>query len=518
MTRTTLRLLCTAAFISIAYSAHAADDPSMAITIYSKAQPGAIDPNMYRPVNGQQAYYGTQVPGYAMVREQRKVNLTGKKTEIKFNDVAGLIDPTTVQFKSLTDPKGTKVGEQNFQFDLVSQQKLMEKYIDKKISVEKYQYGASAPEAIEGTLLSTQGGLTLKTDNGQIKTLSNYQSVNFPDLPGGLITKPTLVWDVYSDKPGEHKAEVSYETQGVTWWADYNLTFSEGKDANSGTVDFGSWVSIINQSGATYDNAKLKLVAGDVQKTQPPAAPMMARKAMMAMEMADSSVAGSAPEFSEKSFFEYHLYTLSQPVNLPQNSTKQLELIPAVMNVPVEKELVFYATEQQYWNWGGVYYDQNYGFTSVKRNPDVLLKLKNSKENGLGVPLPAGRMRVNQRDDADGSLEFIGENVIQHTARNEEVTIKLGSAFDVVGERKQLDYRLDTNARFADEEIEIRLRNQKKVPVKVKTIESLYRATGWKILSNDVDYTKDNAHQISFITTIEPEKEAVIKYKVRYNW
>ncbi len=517
MTKVSLRLLCTAAFISMAYGASAAEGGDMAITIYSKAQPGAIDPNMYRPVNGQQAYYGAQVPGYAMVREQRKVNLTGKKTEIRFNDVAGLIDPTTVQFKSLTDPKGTKVGSQDFQFDLVSQQKLMEKYIDKKISVEKYQYGASAPEAIEGTLLSSQGGITLKASDGQIKIINGYQGVTFPDLPGGLITKPTLVWDVYSDKPGEHKAEVSYETQGVTWWADYNLTYNEGKDANSGTVDFGSWVSIINQSGATYDNARLKLVAGDVQKTQPVAAPMMARKAMMSMDAVAESV-GAAPEFSEKSFFEYHLYTLSQPVNLPQNSTKQLELIPAVMGVPVEKELVFYATEQQYWNWGGVYYDQNYGYSGVKRNPEVLLKLKNAKENGLGVPLPAGRMRVNQRDDADGSLEFIGENVIDHTARNEEVTIKLGSAFDVVGERKQLDYRLDTNARFADEEVEIRLRNQKKVPVKVKTIESMYRATGWKILSNDADYTKDNAHQISFVSTIAPEKEAVIRYKVRYSW
>lgn len=517
MTIKTHLLLCSVAFISMAYSANAADDPGMAITIYSKAQPGAIDPNMYRPVNGQQAHYGANIPGYAIVREQREVKLDGRKTEVKFNDVAGLIDPTTVQFKSLTDPKGTKVGEQNFQFDLVSQQKLMEKYIDKKISVEKYQYGASTPEAVEGTLLSTQGGLTLKTNDGQVKTISGYQSVNFPELPGGLITKPTLLWDVYTDKPGLHKAEVSYETQGVTWWADYNLTYSEGKDANSGTVDFGSWVSIINQSGAGYNNAKLKLVAGDVQKTQPNVSMRGGMAKAMAME-ASMSDAAAPPEFSEKEFFEYHLYTLSQPVNLPQNSTKQLELIPAVSGVPVEKELVFYATEPQYWNWGGVYYDQNYGYTSVKRNPDVLLRLKNTKENGLGVPLPAGRMRVNQRDDADGSLEFIGENTIEHTARNEQVTIKLGSAFDVVGERKQLDYRLDTNARFADEEIEIRLRNQKKQPVKVKTIESLYRATGWKILSNDAEYTKDNAHQISFVTAIDPEKEAVIRYKVRYTW
>ena len=518
MTKIPFRLLCTAALISIAPTANAADQRDTAITIYSKAQPGAIDPNMYRPVNGQQpAYYGASVPGYAIVREQREVNLSGKKTEIKFDDVAGLIDPTTVQFKSLTDPKGTKVGEQNFQFDLVSQQKLMEKYIDKKITVEKYQYGASPQESVEGVLLSTQGGLTLKTNDGQIKTINGYQSVNFPELPGGLITKPTLVWDIYTDKPGSHKAEVSYETQGVTWWADYNLTYNEGKDANSGTVDFGSWVSIINQSGATYDNAKLKLIAGDVQKTQPGV--FAGAPATRGMAMESSMVDGTAaPSFAEKEFFEYHMYTLSQLVNLPQNSTKQMELIPAVMGVPVEKMMVFNAVESQYWNWGGVYYDQSYGLTGEKRKVDVLLKLKNAKENGLGVALPAGRMRVNQRDNSDGSLEFIGENVIDHTPRNEEITIKLGSAFDVVGERKQLDYRLDTNARFADEEIEIKLRNQKKQAVKVKTIESMYRATGWKILSADAEYSKDNAHQISFITSIEPEKEAVIRYKVRYTW
>ena len=516
MTKNSLCLLTTVAFVSMAYAASAAEETDTAITIYSKAGPGAVDPNLYRPVNGgQPAYYGTSVPGYAIVRQQREVNLDKRESLIKFSDVASLIDPTTVQFKSLTDPKGTKVAEQNYQFDLVSQQKLLEKYIDKKISIERMN--GDKLETIEGTLLSTMGGLTIKTPEGQIKAVNSYNSISFPELPGGLITKPTLVWDIFTDKPGKHKSEVSYETQGVTWWADYNLTFHEGKDANSGTVDFGSWVSIINQTGASYEDAKLKLVAGDVEKAQPQGYANGGMMKAMRMEVADAAAPAAPPSFAEKSFFEYHLYTLSRPVTLPDNSTKQMELIPAASNVPVEKLMVFNATEPQYWNWGGVYYDQNYGLTSEKRKIDVILKLKNSKENGIGEPLPAGRMRVSQRDD-DGSLEFIGENVIDHTPRNEEITIKLGNAFDVVGERKQLKFHVDTNAHSIDEEIEIKLRNQKKQKVEVKTIESLYRATNWKIVESDVEYKQDNAHQISFVTSIEPEQEQVIRYHVHYSW
>ncbi len=484
-----------------------------AITIYSKAQPGAIDPNLYRPVNGQAGYSGMNVPGYGIVRQIRDIELPGKSNIIKYSDVAAYIDPTTVQFKSLTDPKGTKVGEQNYQFDLVSQQKLLEKYIDKKITVEKY--AGDKTEIVEGTLMSTQGGLTLKTADGSVKAVNNYASVTFPSLSDGLITKPTLVWNIFTGTIGKHKSEVSYQTQGMTWWADYNLIYSEGKDANNGTVDFGSWVSIINQTGASFNDAKLKLMAGDVQQIAPQ--PQFAARAM-AMEMKAMDSVAAAPAFSEKEFFEYHLYTLDTPVTLPDNSTKQLELIPAVSNVPVEKLMVFNGQQAQYWNYGGIYIDQGYGVETGNRKVDVFLKLLNKKENGLGVPLPSGRIRVNQRDAADGSLEFIGENIIDHTARNEEIMIKLGSAFDVVGERKQLNYVLDSNRKFAEEDIEIKIRNQKKQPVKVKIVESMYRATGWKILGSSDEYAKDNSHQVSFIVDVAPEKEKIVTYKVRYSW
>ncbi len=485
-----------------------ADDT--AITIYSKAQPGAIDPNTYRPVQGQSGYYGQAVPGYAVVRQTRKVSLPAAQSILKFSDVAALIDPTTVQFRSLTDPKGTKVAEQDYQFDLVSQQKLLEKYIDQKIAVQKAV--GDKVETVEGTLLSVQGGLTLKMPDNGIQAINAYSSIRFPTLPGGLMTKPTLVWSVITGKPGDHQAEVSYQTEGITWWADYNLIYKDGKDANSGTVDFGSWVSIINQTGASFADARLKLMAGDVQRVSNRGYPQSVSKMRMEEEMS-----APAPKFAEKAFFEYHLYTLNRPVTLPDNATKQMELIPAAGAVPVEKILVYYGSPSAYFGDDSIHTDRNDGLDRAGKKVDVYLKLLNKEENGLGVPLPAGRIRVNQRDD-DGGLEFIGESLIGHTPRNEEVLIKLGSAFDVVGERKQLNFVLDTGRRFIEEEIEIKIRNRKKQPVKVKAVESLYRAIGWTITKSSMSYNKDDAHRVSFMPTIDSEKEEVIHYTVRYTW
>lgn len=482
-------------------------DNGTAITIYSKAQPGSIDPSIYRPIAGQENY-NYNVPGYAVVRSVRDVTLPKERTILKYKDVAAKLDPTTVQFRSLTDPAGTKVAEQSYKFDLVSQKKLLQKYIDREVSIERNL--GDAIELVTGTLMSTQGGLTIKDQDGQIVTINSYSSVKFSELPGGLITKPTLVWDIYAKQTGIHKTEVSYQTEGITWWADYNLTFKPGKDANSGTIDFGSWVSILNQSGGSYNNAKLKLMAGDVQRVQPPQT--MRYKSAPRMEMAMDS-AGSAPSFAEKAFFEYHLYTLSRPASIPDNSTKQLELIPMAADVPVEKLVVYEGSQGFY---GGYNTNQSFGNTG-KKKVDVYLKFANKKENGMGEALPAGRIRVNQRDD-DGSLEFIGENVIDHTARNEEVLIKLGSAFDVVGERVQADFFIDKTRKIIEEEFEIKLRNQKKDKVQVLVKENLYRAANWEIITADHKYDRKNANTIHFKVDIEPEEEKIVKYKVRYNW
>jgi hypothetical protein len=478
-----------------------------AITIYSKAGPGAVDPNMYRPVSGQ-SYDYSSVPGYAVVRHLRDVKLPYKSNILKFSDVAAYLDPTTVQFKSITDPKGTKVAEQNFQFDLVSQQKLMQKYIDKEIEVE--QVVADKIETTKGILLSAEGGLTLKTDKG-IVTIPGYPKINFPDLPEGLITKPTLVWNILTGKEGDHKTEVSYQTDGITWWADYNITFTEGKNANSGTADLGSWVSILNKSGATYKNAKLKLMAGDVQRAQRQIPMMMAKDVAY-----EGAGAPSEPEFAEKSFFEYHLYTLNVPATIPDNSTKQLELIKKVTNFPVEKLLIYNGTEGYSYYAGSNNTDRYFGQTSPKKVA-VFLKLQNNEKSGLGVPMPAGRIRVNQRD-IDGSLEFVGEDVIDHTPRNEEILIKLGEAFDVVGERKQTNFFVDEARHVIEEEFAITIKNRKKQDAKIRIMENLYRAANWEILAKSDTFVKNDSNNIYFDVNVGADKTKTVTYKVRYTW
>ncbi len=475
-----------------------------ALTIYSTAQPGALPPALYRG-GGQSG----NVPGYAVVRHQRELVLNRGRNAVRFTDVAALIDPTTVSFESLTDAKGTSVIEQNFQFDLVNTQKLLEKYIDRRITVD--QIRGSNVESFTGTLLSTAGGLVLKRDDGSIQTLPHNAGVRLPELPGGLLTRPTLLWDIAANRSGTHATRVSYQTTGITWWTDYNLTLQEGSNANSCKLDVSAWVSIVNKSGASYADAKLKLVAGDVQRAQPRGRAVPKSVGRLAMAMEDR-----AAGFVEKSFFEYHLYTLGRPTTLPDNSTKQIELFPVARAVPCEKTLVYYGAAGTS-HYGRPATDRNFG---VQSNPkvDVYLGFKNAKEQNMGMPLPSGRVRVSKLDDADKTLEFIGENTIDHTARNEKVLVKLGSAFDVVGERRQVDFSIDTSRKTMTEEIEVKLRNQKKESVTVMVKENLYRWSNWQITSKNHNYKKDDARTVTFPVKIATEGEAVVRYSVTYTW
>jgi hypothetical protein len=488
-------------------------DESTALTIYSTARPGAIPPELYRPVLGGGArslQFAARIPGYAIVKHERPVKLAKGRSTIRFTDVAAQIDPTTVSFASLTDPKGTHVLEQNFEFDLVSTDKLMLRYLDREITVDQIQGDKVA--TFTGTLLSTAGGLVLKESGGQVLVVTRYSNVRFPELPGGLITKPTLVWDVYTDKPGDHRTRVTYETKAVTWWADYNIVFSEGEDANSGLLDVGAWVSIINQSGATYRDARLKLIAGDVHRAPQPQV-AYARERYRSKSMR----AGAEGGFEEKAFFEYHMYTLGRPTTLPDNSTKQIELFPTARNVPCEKVLVYYGLASRYGHYGSPMTDRNFGVQSNKK-VDIYLRFKNEKEIGMGMPLPSGRIRVSQRDKADGSLEFIGEDTIDHTPKDEEVLIKLGSAFDVVGERKQLDFRVDSRRDWMDETIEIKIRNHKEEPVKVIVKENLYRWTNWRITESTHHFKKIDSRTIHFPVEVPKDGEATVRYTVHYSW
>jgi hypothetical protein len=484
----------------------AAPAQDTAITIYSSARPGAIPPEYYRPLPGQGTPQAMGVPGYAMVRQERDVQLGRGRSELRFTDVAALIDPTTVTFTSLTDP-AARVLEQNFQFDLVSTDKLLLKFIDQPLTVERNLQGG-ATTTTSGTLLSSVDGLVLRGSDGNITALRDYSALRFPDLPGGLITRPTLLWDISSERGGTQKARVTYQTGGITWWSDYNLIFSDGRDANNGFIDLSAWVSIINQSGASYPEARLKLIAGDVNRVQPTRPPRLMMERAVANAAADTG-------FEEQAFDEFHLYTLGRRTTLPNNSTKQIELFDQTKRVPAQRMLV-YASNAAFFG-GGRYEDANFPFTGESK-VDSYLEFRNDRTSGLGVPLPAGRIRVSRLDPADGSLEFIGEDAIGHTPRDERVRVKLGSAFDVVGERKQVDFRSDSRARWIEEEIEVTLRNHKDTDVEVQVREFLFRWSNWQILSSSQGFEKEDARTILFKAQVPKNGSRTVKYRVRYSW
>jgi hypothetical protein len=481
-----------------ATSTAAADTPDYALTVYSAAAPGTLSTERL-------ADYGDRLPGYAVVSDRRALELSRGTGELRFSDVARRIDPTTVSFASLTDPAGTRVLEQNYQYDLVSQQKLLQRYLGQPLTVE--QLRGDTIERISGTLLSADGGLILAREDGSVVTLSSWSSVQFPALPGGLISKPTLVWKLDAARGGRHDAQVSYQTQGMTWWTDYNITLRE--DGGRCRMDLAAWVSLVNQSGGSFPNAKLKLVAGDVNRA--PAAP----EPQMLYRTRVAEAAPPAEGFAESELFEYHLYTLGRRTDLPDNSVKQLELFPAVAGAECRRELVFTATPS-YYNYGAAMTDQGFGATQ-RGEAGAFLEFENREANRLGIPLPGGRVRVSQAS-ADGAQEFIGEDLIQHTARNETLRLKLGTAFDISGERRQLSYSYDEKARTITESIEVEVRNGKRSPAEVTVREYLYRWSGWTLSGNSQAYSKRDAQTIDFAVQLPAEGKQTVRYTVTYRW
>jgi len=502
--RQALRSLSLLGAVLLCNPSWSAQSDDTALTIYSSQQPGAISPDFYRPVPGGASPPAAAVPGYAVVRQDRDVTLGSGRSTLRFTDVAALIDPTTVTFSVPTQPS-VRVLEQNFQFDLVSSSKLLLRYLDRPVTVERDVGGQLS--SVSGTLLSAADGLVLRSADGGIHSLQNFSAVRFPELPGGLITQPTLLWDLNSGVAGTHRARVTYQTGGVTWWADYNALFTEGRDGASGTLDLSAWVSIINQSGASFADARLKLIAGDVNRAQPP----QARTREVVMMAARDGQGG----FEQKAFDEFHLYTLGRRTSIPNNSTKQLELFDRASRVPATRKLVYQGLSPP--SFGVPYTEREPGFAANTR-VDTYLEFRNASAAGLGMPLPAGRVRVSRLDSADSSVEFIGEDVIGHTPKDELVSLRLGSAFDVVGERRQIEFTLNTQARWAEEEIEVRVRNHRAQPAVVIIKEPLYRWTGWTVQSSSHQFVRDSAQLIHFDVTVPRDGETVVRYRVRYSW
>ncbi len=469
------------------------------ITIYSSATPGGVPSGLYLPGAGR---YSGQVPGFAMVRHVREYDLQRGISSLRVVDVAAGIDPTTVAFRSLSQPE-TRVLEQSFEFDLVSTDKLLERYIGQQVEVE--QVRGDGVDIIAGELLGTAGGLMLRLADGSVQTLNGYQNVRFPSLPEGLITRPTLLWQLDSPQRGNQQIQIAYQTSGMTWWTDYNLIIDPQDECR---MDLSAWVTLVNQSGASYRQATLKLIAGEVNRIQGGRPQTKARFATMALAEADSG-------FSEKAFNEYHLYTLGRPLDLPQNATKQVELFPAVGNARCQQLLVIDGSPP--WYHGARQLSEN--LTGARElDAKVIVQFENTEENGLGIPLPAGRVRVSQLDQSDGNLEFVGEDAIGHTPRKDTVTLNTGVAFDVKGSRKQSSFRIDSRARQAWESMEIEVRNRKQEPVDVIVNENLFRATSWEITESSDEYEKINSNTIQYHLRIPADTVKKLTYSVHYRW
>ncbi len=426
-----------------------------------------------------------------LVKDTRLLEFKPGVHELKFMDVAAKIDPTTVHIKSLVNGSSLNVIEQNYEYDLLSPQKLLEKFVGQKVQLATINPETKKEEIVEATLLSTQGGNIFQI--GDKISIGHPGRLLLSKIPENLIPQPTLVWLVENKLSKPQKLEASYLTSGINWKADY-VTVLNKLDT---MADLTGWVTIDNRSGATYQNALLKLVAGDVNRVQGEMRMDYARPMAAAKE--------ATQQFKEESFFEYHLYTLDRRTTVKDNQTKQMTLLDA-NQVPIKKLFIFTGSPQYY------YYPMNQG--TNKQKIGVFLELENTKKNNLGMPLPKGTVRV-YKEDKDGSLQFVGEDRIDHTPKDEKFKIKIGEAFDVVGERIQSDYkRLGSN--LFEVAFEVSLRNHKKEDIKVLVEEPI--PGDWEMLSNSHSFEKLQAHLIRFDVPVAKDKEVKVKYRIRFRY
>ncbi|MBM4278518.1 MAG: DUF4139 domain-containing protein [Deltaproteobacteria bacterium] len=426
-----------------------------------------------------------------LVKDTRLIDLKPGIHELKFMDVAGKIDPTTVHIKSLLNGSSLDVLEQNYEYDLLSPQKLLEKYVGQKVQLATINQETKKEEMVEATLLSTQGGNIFQI--GDKIHIGHYGRILLSKIPENLISQPTLVWMLESKLSRPQKVEASYLTSGINWKADYVAVLNKLDTM----TDMTGWVTIDNRSGATYQNALLKLVAGDIHRV----------KGEMRMDYARPMAAAKevSQQFKEESFFEYHLYTLDRRTTIKDNQTKQMSLLDA-NQVPVKKLFIFSGYPHYYYSR----YDQR----TNKQKVGVFLELENTKKNNLGMPLPKGTIRV-YKEDKDGSLQFVGEDRIDHTPKDEKIKIKIGEAFDVVGERVQTEYKhLGWN--LYEVAFEVSLRNHKKEDIKVLVEEPI--PGDWEMLSNAHSYEKLSANLIRFEVPVAKDKEVKVKYRIRFKY
>jgi hypothetical protein len=438
----------------------------------------------------------------ALVKDQREVKLPKGSCQLAFAEVSAQIRPETALLRNLTSPKGFWIAEQNFDFDLLTPQKLLEKYVGKTvevISAKPKPDGNGQMEVREkATVLSTNSGAVLQFDD-RIET-SIPGRIAYPSVPGNLRARPTLIMDLNSAAASSQKLELSYLTGGLTWRADYAANLS----ADEKNLDINGWVTLTNQSGTTYPNAALQLVAGNVNMVS------RALSADMSVQRMGAAMAPAAPQMQQESLFDFHLYTLDKPTTLKENQTKQVAMLSA-SNVPVRKEYLL--------RGNNYYYSGSFGDLGDKLPVGVFIIFDNKESASLGKPLPGGIIRAYKKDSR-GGVQFIGEDSINHTPKNEEVRLRLGDAFDVTAKRKQTDFKKlpeTSSYKFVYESsYEIEIKNAKKESVTVSVLEPM--PGDWEILEKSHPFAKEASGTAKFLVNVPAEGGTTLKYRTRVRW
>ncbi len=416
-----------------------------------------------------------------VVSETRELEFVKGVDKLAFRDVPALIDANSVQFEVVGNTGKVAILEQNYAFDLVSPEQMYTKYIDQEIELVDKE-----GRLYSGTLLAFSGGaVTLQEKYGRVKivTLANISEVNFPLLPEGLITRPTLFWLYQADFKGKQNCRVGYQTSGMDWAAEYVGVL----DKNEKVLDLSGWAAINNTSGKTYKDATLKLIAGDISRVSAVAPPRLMKTMAVDMEMAGAG-------FEEKAFFEYHLYTLPRKATLADKEIKQISLFEPAQT-KVTKTYLYQPEKNQ-------------------EKVEVAINFKNSKETGLGMPLPEGRVRMFKADD-DGSLILLGEDRINHTPKDEELNIKVGYAFDITAEETMVSQNR-ISSKVEEQDYELEIRNHKKDSIKVKVEKRLYGF--WEVVSANFSYKQKDASTLVFEIPVKADGTEVLKYKIRFTY
>lgn len=472
---------------------------------------------------------------FAVVRDRLDLDLRKGENEVSVTDITAHLEPDSVILRDPTGKRAIQILEQNYRSDPVSQGLLLNLYegkeIDFLINAGQGEFKTMRGKIIRSGYIPHQSGINRygsQYARRQYATSMNSQPIIevdgrlrfslpgqplFPALADDTILKPALNWVLNTDRKGKLDAELNYITGGMSWKADYSMLAQNSDDR----IDVIGWVTVDNQTGKTFENAKIKLMAGDVSKIQ--------RDSGIMYEMSARSVAGfnqSMPAaVSEKAFEDYHLYTLNRKTTLHDRETKQVEFLRAG-NVKAERIYVYDGAKidrNRYrgWDSDSIRRNREYG---TECNPKVWImkEFENSEDNNLGIPLPRGIVRFYKRDD-DGQLEFTGENVIDHTPKDETVRVYTGNAFDLVGERKRTDYNINTSEDWLDESFEIKVRNRKEADsVEIRIVEHLYRWINWEIVEKSDDFIKTDSQTIEFRVNLEPGQEKIVTYKAHYSW